>query len=406
MMKDAKKIRLGIIGLGNQGSLYTRILTGTDKNVPGRPGHYAPDNMVLGAFCDNDPKKEEQYKKAYPDIPFYSDWKEMVVSGKIDAVVTTVPHYLHAPIAIYCLEHGMNVLVEKPASVPAKHVRRMNECAAKHPELTYGIMFNQRTNPLYQQVRDLIHSGKLGELRRTVWICNRWWRTDAYYQSSDWRATWGGEGGGILVNQVPHQLDLWQWMVDVPVKVTSVCVNGAHREIDVENDVTFITEYANGATGVFVACTHDMMGTDRLEVDLSQGKIVIEDNKAIVTTFAYDESYVNKHMDMREAFELTRGNGASADGKKNETEIITLDQTRNTQHGGVMENYADHILNGTPLLAPGSEGINGVQLANAVQLSAWLGKTVELPVDEDLYLEELNKLVAIEGKFDSIPMDL
>jgi predicted dehydrogenase len=353
--------------------------------------------MVIGAICDINPEIEKQYKEEYPELPFFSDWKELVDSRLVDAVVTTVPHYLHTEIAIYCLEHGVHVLVEKPASVAAKHVREMNECAARHPELTFGIMFNQRTNPLYIKVRELIQSGELGEIRRSNWIVNNWWRTDSYYKSSDWRATWGGEGGGVLVNQAPHQLDLWQWICGTPTKVFAKCINGAHRDISVENDVTILTEYENGSTGVFVTCTHDMMGTNRFEIDLSKGKIVIEDNKATVTHFAYDESYVNKNMTMREAMMLTRGN--NAEGKSNYTEVIEGVPGEGPQHGGVLENFAANILDGTPLLAPGAEGINGVCLANAAQLSSWLGKELEYPVDEELYLAELNKLIKAEGVF-------
>jgi len=396
------KIRLGIIGLGQQGGNYTRLLTGTSRQIPGFRPPYVPNNVEIGAVCDIDPEKKKLYLENYPQFPFFDDWKEMVGSGLVDAVITTVPHFLHHEIAIYCLEHGMHVLVEKPASVAAKHVRMMNECAEKHPNVAFGIMFNQRTNPLYQKVRALIQSGELGEIRRSNWICNGWWRTDSYYRSSDWRATWGSEGGGVLVNQAPHQLDLWQWLVGIPVKVTARCINGAHRDIAVENDVTIITEYENGSTGVFVSCTHDMMGTDRLEIDLSKGKIVVEKNKATVTRFVYDESYINANMDQREAMALTRGNRAGGEDALNKTEIIEGDPSFGTSHGGVMENFANHILKGTPLLAPGSEGINGVRLANAAQLSSWLGTTVDNPVDEDLYVAELNKLIANEGKFETI----
>ena len=390
-------VRLGIIGLGQQGGLYTRMLTGTMPSYPGMAARPAPKGIVPGALCDIDPAKKKEFTEKYPEIPFFDDYKEMIASDKVDAVVTTVPHYLHPEVAICALEHGKHVLVEKPASVIAKDVRKMIACAEAHPELTFAIMFNQRTNPLYIKVRELIRSGELGELRRSNWIINSWWRTDAYYKSSDWRATWGGEGGGVLVNQAPHQLDLWQWICGTPTRVTAKCIEGAHRDIVVENDVTILTEYENGATGVFVTCTHDMMGTNRLEIDLSKGKIVVEDNRATVTWFAYDEDYVNRNMDMRSAMMLMRGN--SAGGESNRTEVIEGDPGEGPQHAGVMENFADHILHGAPLLAPGADGINGGRLANAAQLSGWLGQTVDLPCDEELYIAELNKRIAAEGKF-------
>lgn len=392
-----KKIRYGIIGVGAQGGAYAGFLT-NKAGFPGMPAAQCPPHCALGALCDIDPAKEAMCKEKYPEIPFYSDWKEMIASGDVDAVITTVPHYLHTEMAIYCLEHGMNVLVEKPAGVYAKAVREMNECAAAHPDVAFGIMFNQRTNKLYQQIKDIIASGELGEIRRSNWIINSWWRPDSYYQQSDWRATWGGEGGGLLVNQAPHQLDLWQWMCGIPTKVYSKIVYGAHRDIAVDNDVTIVTEYANGATGCFISCTHDAIGTDRLEIDFSAGKIVVDGSKtATVYKMTKSEPEMNATMDMMQVAMLTSGN--SAGGKLFETETFENTDGWGFQHTTVMENFALHILTGSPLLAPGTDGINGVNLANATLLSSWLGKEVELPVDEDLYLAELNKKIAEEGKF-------
>ena len=392
-----EKIRLGIIGVGAQGGAYAGFLTGTG-GLPGMPAAPCPPHVELGALCDIDPEKEKMCKEKYPDYPFFTDWKDMVASGKVDAVVTTVPHYLHHEIAIYCLEHGMNVLVEKPAGVRAKDVMAMNKCAAEHPDVAFGIMFNQRTNKLYQKIKEIVASGELGEIRRSNWIINTWWRPDSYYQQSAWRATWGGEGGGVLVNQAPHQLDLWQWICGVPTKVFAKCICGAHRKIDVENDVTILTSYANGATGSFITCTHDAIGTDRLEIDLDKGKIVVEDSrKATIYRMKKSEEEMNATMSMMDVAKLTMSNSGAS-------ELYETEEFENTdgwgfQHTTVMENFALHILTGSPLLAPGSDGINGVNLANAAQLSSWLGKEVDNPVDPELYAEELNKRIAAEGKF-------
>ena len=392
-----EKIKLGIIGVGAQGGAYAGFLTGRG-GMPGMPPAPQPEHMELGALCDIDPEKEKMCKEKYPEFPFFKDWKEMVDSGKVDAVVTTVPHYLHHEIAIYCLEHGMNVLVEKPAGVRAKDVMAMNKCAAEHPDVAFGIMFNQRTNKLYQKIKEIVASGELGEIRRSNWIINTWWRPDSYYQQSEWRATWGGEGGGVLVNQAPHQLDLWQWICGVPTKVFAKCICGSHRKIDVENDVTILTSYANGATGSFITCTHDAIGTDRLEIDLDKGKIVVEDSKkATIYRMKKSEAEMNDTMSMMEVAMLTMGNSAGGG-------LYDIEEFENTdgwgvQHVTVMENFAQHILTGSPLLAPGSDGINGVNLANATQLSSWLGKEVDNPVDPELYAAELNKRIAAEGKF-------
>ena len=392
-----KKIRFGLIGIGAQGGAYAGFLTGK-AGLPGMPTPECPPHCELGALCDIDPEKEAMCKEKYPEYPFFRDWKEMVASGTVDAVITTVPHYLHHEIAIYCLEHGMNVLVEKPAGVRAKDVMAMNKCAAEHPDVAFGIMFNQRTNKLYQRIKEIVASGELGEIRRSNWIINTWWRPDSYYRQSDWRATWGGEGGGVLVNQAPHQLDLWQWICGVPTKVFAKCLCGCHRDIVVENDVTILTEYANGATGSFITCTHDAIGTDRLEIDLSAGKIVVEGSKtATVYRMKKSEDEMNATMSMMEVATLTMGN--SAGGSLYDTDTFENVDGWGYQHTTVMENFACHILEGTPLLAPGSDGINGVNLANAAQLSSWLGKEVDNPVDPELYAAELNKKIAAEGKF-------
>ena len=392
-----EKIKLGIIGVGAQGGAYAGFLTGRG-GMPGMPPAPQPEHMELGALCDIDPEKEKMCKEKYPEFPFFKDWKEMVDSGKVDAVVTTVPHYLHHEIAIYCLEHGMNVLVEKPAGVRAKDVMAMNKCAAEHPDVAFGIMFNQRTNKLYQKIKEIVASGELGEIRRSNWIINTWWRPDSYYQQSEWRATWGGEGGGVLVNQAPHQLDLWQWICGIPKTVYAKRLCGCHRKIDVENAVTIVTTYENGATGSFITCTHDAIGTDRLEIDLDKGKIVVEDSKkATIYRMKKSEAEMNDTMSMMEVAMLTMGNSAGGG-------LYDIEEFENTdgwgvQHVTVMENFAQHILTGSPLLAPGSDGINGVNLANATQLSSWLGKEVDNPVDPELDAAELNKRIAAEGKF-------
>lgn len=384
-----EKVRYGFIGVGAQGGFYAQWLTGKMGAMP--------QNAALGALCDIDPDKQIMCEIMYPDTPFFTDYRQMIASGAVDAVVTTAPHYLHTEIAMYALERGMPVLVEKPAGVYAQAVRRMNECAAAHPNVPFGIMFNQRTNKLYQKLRDIVASGELGQIRRTNWIINSWWRPDSYYRQSGWRATWGGEGGGVLVNQAPHQLDLWQWICGVPKRVYAKIGYGVGRDIAVDNDVTATVQYENGATGVFITCTHDPVGTDRLEIDLDGGKIVVEDSKkATVLRFKKSENEMNASMTMESVARLFMGGGGD--------QLYTKEEIENTdgwgvQHGIVLTNFAAHILDGTPLLAPGSDGIHGVNLANAMLLSSWLGQEVDLPVDEDLYLAELNKRIQQEGKY-------
>ena len=380
------KVRLGIIGLGAQGSMYAKFIT--DGLVP---------NMEIGAIADRDPAKASVAEAEY-GVPFFENYLDLLDSGTVDAVVTCVPHYLHPEIGINALAHDLHALVEKPAGVYTKQVKELNEFAATKPELTFGIMFNQRNNPLYIRIKEIVDSGEIGKIRRTNWIITTWWRPQGYYDQSEWRATWGGEGGGVLVNQAPHQLDLLQWICGVQKSVYAKVAYGFRRNIAVEDEVTAVVDYGDGATGVFVTATHDLVGTDRFEILGDRGKIVVEGSKtATVTRLVKPERELSDGMGIDEVRQLFTGRLNIAELYTQE--IIEFDSAWGAQHSGVLHNFAANILDGTPLLAPGSDGINGVRLANAIHLSSWKGQEVPLDFDEDEFLAELNKRIREEGTF-------
>ena len=382
-----KKVRIGIIGLGAQGSMYAKFIT--DGLVP---------NMEIGAIADIDPAKAEIAATQYPDVPFFSDHLAMIDSGSVDAVVTCVPHFLHPQIGIDALERNVHALLEKPAGVYTKQVAELNAYALTKPELRFGIMFNQRNNPLYIRLKEIVDNGEIGNILRSNWIITNWWRPQGYYDQSAWRATWGGEGGGVLVNQAPHQLDLWQWICGVPKSVYAKVAYGYRRNIAVEDEVTALVDYGNGATGVFITATHELTGTDRFEIVGDQGKIVVENSKtATVTRLKRPERELSESMDMTDVMKLFTGQLNTDDYY--DQEIIEFDSPWGAQHAGVLENFAASILDGTPLLAPGSDGITGVRLANAIHLSSWTGTEVSLDFDEDEFLAELNSRIVAEGKF-------
>ncbi|MCC4723256.1 Gfo/Idh/MocA family protein [Salinicoccus sp. RF5] len=377
------KVKLGIIGFGAQGGAYAGFI------AEGRV-----KNMEIGAICDIDSAKKEEAAEKYPDTPFYEDYIEMMESGAVDAVVTTVPHYLHPEMGIEALKRDIHPLVEKPAGVYTKQVKELNDYAAEKPNLTYAIVFNQRTNELYRKVKSIIDNDEIGDIRRTNWIITTWWRPQGYYDQSAWRATWEGEGGGVLVNQAPHQLDLLQWIAGMPESVYSKVKYGYQRDIAVEDEVTTLLDYGNGATGVFVTCTHDIIGTDRLEILGDKGKIVVDDSKTLtVKRLKKPEPEMNKSMNMEDVAKIFMGESTD---DIYETEVKEFESVWGGQHIAVLENFAANILDGVPLIAPGSDGIQGVALANAIHLSSWLGKEVELPVDEEQYLAELNERIAEE----------
>ncbi len=389
-MTDAatSKVRLGIIGLGAQGSMYARFIT--DGTVP---------DIQIGAICDHDSAKGDIVRTEYPGVPFFTDYIQMLDSGQVDAVVTCVPHYLHPEMGINALRRGIHALVEKPAGVYTRQVKELNAFAASRPNLTFAIMFNQRNNPLYVKIKDIVDSGDIGRIRRTNWIITTWWRPQGYYDQSKWRATWGGEGGGVLVNQAPHQLDLWQWICGIPKSVYAKVAYGFRRDIAVEDEVTAVVDYGDGATGVFVTATHDLIGTDRFEILGDQGKIVVENSKtATVIRLHRPEREISEGMDSEQVRMMFAGQLDTE--SYYDSEVLEFDSVWGAQHAGVLQNFAENILHGTPLIAPGSDGINGVRLANAIHLSSWIGQEVPLDFDEDQYMAELNKRIRQEGAFD------
>jgi len=383
----ANKVRLGIIGLGAQGSMYAGFIQG--GMVP---------NIEIGAICDVEPAKAQVVESKYSGVPFYDDYVAMLDSGDVDAVVTCVPHYLHPEMGIEALRRNIHALVEKPAGVYTKQVKELNAFAETKPELTFAIMFNQRNNPLYQKLKEIVEGGALGTIRHTSWIITTWWRPQGYYEQSAWRATWGGEGGGVLVNQAPHQLDLWQWICGITQSVYAKVAYGFRRDIAVEDEVTAVIDYGDGTTGVFITAVHDLVGTDRFEILGDNGKIVVDNSlTATVTLLKKPERELSEGMDMQDVMKLFTGQLNAKDYYA--SEVIEFESKWGAQHTGVLENFAANILDGTPLIAPGSDGINGVRLANAIHLSSWTGKEVSLDFDEDEYLAELNKRIREEGKF-------
>ena len=365
-----EKVRLGILGIGNMGS-------GHCKNILAEPDC----EIELAAVCDVKEDRRNWAKENLPEsVAIFDNAEDMMSSGTCDAILVAVPHYDHPKYVLEALKHGLHVISEKPAGVYTKAVREMIEETKKYDKV-FAMMFNQRTNCLYRKMHEMVHSGEYGQIKRVNWIITDWYRTQAYYNSGGWRATWAGEGGGVLLNQCPHQLDLLQWICGLPVRVQAHCHVGKWNDIEVEDDVTAYLEFENGATGVFVTTTGDAPGTNRFEIDLEKAKIVCEDDKLSVYELEVNE---------RE-FCFTEPQGF----KKPEGHFVEVETDgQNPQHMGILKAFAGKILHGTPLVAEGAEGINGLMLSNAMFLSSWEDKMVTLPIDEDLFYDELMKRVA------------
>jgi len=367
-----EKIKYGIIGIGKMGSLHARKLkVGLIRN------------SALGAVCDNDPKRLEWAKKTLKDTPAFDNYKQLIDSGLVDAVLIATPHYLHPPIAKYAISKGIHTIIEKPAGVFTKDVRELNEFAASRPDIAFGIMYNQRTNKLYRKAKEIMDSGQMGELKRASWLITDWYRPQAYYDQGGWRGTWSGEGGGVLINQCPHQLDLFQWLVGMPKKVRGYVKEAVHRDINVENDVTAYLEYENGATGLFVTSTHDSPGTNRLEISSNGGKIVIEKNKLEYYKLNQSEQEFNA-VNTKFMPRIPYTKKVVRIGK-----LASLLELVFGQHTKIVKNFSEHLLSKEPLIAPGADGIDGLTLSNAIHLSSWLNKEIELPIDENSFIEQL-----------------
>lgn len=357
-------VRAAVIGLGNMGSAHAEAIGG------GRI-----DGMTLAAVCDIRPNRLEWAQEHVPQAQRFADYKELLKSGVADTIIIATPHYLHPVIAVDAFEAGCNVLTEKPAGVMTSAVRKMNAAAEKSGKV-FGIMWNQRTTPIFQRAREIVQSGALGVPKRLVWTVTNWYRSQAYYDSGDWRATWSGEGGGVLLNQAPHNLDLWQWIFGMPSRIRAFCAEGKYHNIEVEDDATIYAEYENGASAVFITSTGEYPGTNRLEISGDRGKLVLENGTLHFSQLTVPE---------REAcFTETAG----FPHWETKEEIYTPD-SNGPAHCGILQNFTDAIRNGTPLIAPGVEGIRELTLSNAAYLSAWTNDWVTLPIDEAAFDAQL-----------------
>ena len=336
--------------------------------------------IVAGA--DPHPRSRAEFHEKFPNADLFDNYAELLKIREIDAVMISVPHYSHPDLAILAMRQGKHVIVEKPIAVHKAEAERMIAEAKKYPELKKSAMFNQRTIPAHKKIKQMIDSGELGKIMRVNWIITDWFRSQCYYDSGDWRASWRGEGGGVLLNQCPHQLDLMQWFFGMPCKVRATAKFGKYHDIEVEDEVNAYLEYADGKTGNFIACTGEIPGTNRLEIMAERGRLVYEGGKLEFKRNEVETTEFNK----------------TTDKKFGVPDIwqceIPVASPSPAPHKDIVENVANAILHGTPLLAPMEEGINALELGNAMLLSGWKEEPVNLPIDSAEYAARLEKLIA------------
>lgn len=376
-----KAVRVGIIGYGNIGSVHAKWIG--DGNVRG---------LRLTAVCDCDEEKRRLARKHHPGVLVTASWEELLTQSVTDAVVIATPHFLHPQIGIAAFGAKQHVLTEKPIAVSVSEAERLIAAAGK-TDRVFAIMFNQRTNSLFQKARELVAEGKLGELKRVVWIITNWYRPQSYYDSGGWRATWAGEGGGVLLNQAPHNLDLLQWICGMPVSLAAHCEVGKYHDIEVEDTAEIFGELSNGARVAFLTTTGEYPGTNRLEISGGLGKLVIEEGRLRWWKSQVPEREYCFHSD-------------AYDGLPKVTLEEFGEGTDSSGHGIILQNFADAILSGTPLIARGEEGVRELMISNAAYYSSWKGREVTVPVDPDTFDEALAQRIQSAGPKGAVRKDM
>lgn len=370
--KDTKeRIRMGIVGVGVMGLSHARYLL--NNEVP---------NTVLTAVCDIKPERLKAFEDRFgknESVHMFEDYNEMYKSGLIDAVLIVTPHYDHPKIAADAFQRGLNVLVEKPAGVYTKQVLEMNEAAERSGKV-FGIMLCMRADPVFKKVRDIVKSGELGVLKRFNWTITTWYRPQCYHDLSSWRSTWKDEGGGLLINQCPHNLDLLQWIMGMPAKVHSFVKFGKYYDIEVEDEVTAFFEYENGLSGTFIASTGETPGTNRLEIAGDMGNLIVEGGSIRFLRNRIPEREFNKSN--KKPF-----------GQPEFWECNIPVKETVAIHAEITRNFSNAIISNEKLIAPGVEGIRELEISNAIHLSAWTESSVTLPIDHEKFYAMLKERV-------------
>ncbi|MFA6867047.1 MAG: Gfo/Idh/MocA family oxidoreductase [Clostridia bacterium] len=370
-------VNVAVIGIGRMGHVHARNIK----------KHHVK-NAVLTAVCDIKEDVLDNFCKKYGKVATYTDYKEMLEKEKIDAVVIATEHYFHVEIAKYCVEKGVHILVEKPVGVTTKSAKELIELSNQHIEIVAAIMYNQRTNPLYARAKKLVDGGFLGELNRVEYIITNWYRSQAYYDQGNWRASWWGEGGGTLINQCIHQLDLVQWIVGMPIAVNAKMFT-KNRKITTENDVIAQFELPNSVFCSFIASTHELRGTNRLEISGTKGRIVIDSGVMKFYSFNKDELEVNATTKFGYGFSIRKT-------KTYKYRLRFLLRMILGQQINILRNFVDAIENKTALISPIADGINALEIINGMYLSNWTKKEISLPIDDEDYQEMLTSKIEEE----------
>ena len=354
-------LRLGVIGLGNIGQQHIKHIQSG-----------AVEECVITALSS----RNDSHLTEMLNAKHFTDYHDLIDSGLCDAVLIATPTMNHLEMGLYALKKGLHVLMEKPLGLSISQGDEL--LAAAGPEQVFALMLNQRVAPVFAKMKEVIDAGSLGELQRTHWTMTNWFRPEVYFQVSDWRATWYGEGGGLLLNQCIHNIDIFQWLTGMPTAVNGFCGFGKYHNIEVEDEATAYFQYKNGATGVFVGSTGEAPGVNRLDIVGDKGMLSFDGEKLLFTENSPSTSQFNK--------ETTDMFGQPSANKTDITPTETVNQ-----HAIVISNFAQAILNNEALIAPAKQGLDSLAIANAILWSAWCGERITFPLDSNGYQKALDE---------------
>ncbi|MCL2629985.1 MAG: Gfo/Idh/MocA family oxidoreductase [Firmicutes bacterium] len=367
------KKSFAVIGIGRMGKRHANnIYAGRAKG------------FTLTAVADISQEKINKFCKKHKGVKGFLDYKEMLENCKPDAVLIATPHYSHTEIANFFINAGVAVLIEKPLAVTAKDAESLISTINSNPNVPVAIMYNQRTNPIYNRIRTDILNERLGDIKRISLTITNWYRADAYYRHDSWRGTWTGEGGGILINQCVHQLDILTWIFGEAVAVEAHIAT-VNRNITAENDAVAIIEFKNGVFCSFVASGHELKGVNRLEIAGSKGNVCASEFSMKRTLFARAEDIHNKRTNF--------GYGAviATKTKKFRYGLGLIKYLAFGQQLNIIQNFAKHLTSGEKLIAPAKEGLSALNIINGIYASSWTGKKITFPMDNEQYEKLLSE---------------
>lgn len=365
-------IRIGIAGIGFIAEEYIKLITGG-----------AVQGADITALSSRNAAHMAEIKEKYnlKNAVLFTDYEDMLRCGRIDMVMICTPHFQHPKMAISAIERNIHTLIEKPVGVFPEELDALEHCIRNHAHVQSGVLYCRRTNPIYASIKQLLEEGALGTIKRITWIITDMYRPQIYFDSVSWRGTYSAEGGGMLMNQVSHHIDLLVWLCGLPEDMQAHCYTAQERNIEVENEVSITMEYSGKAIGQFIASTRECPGSNRLEISGSKGQIILEnERKLIARTLQTDEK----------EFAVATQESYGKIPYEEWEQILEAPDNRILQ-AAIVNNFLRALEGKAQVLCPVMEAIQAQQFIQGAYLSSWQEKKLKLPVDTDAYTAELRK---------------